>query len=179
MLAGAGLGDDARLAHPQREQRLAERVVDLVGAGVIEVFALEVDVRAAAFFGQPLRSTAATAGRRSSAAGPPARSETPDRAGPRRTPPPARPGRASAFRAHTARRTRRIGRRRRGRAKWRCGCCHTPARSSSGSRNLSLRKGTRRIRFAHSPWQPSVKRELPILDRQHEVVKGVARPTAS
>ena len=35
VLAGAGLGDHALLAHPQREQRLAERVVDLVGAGVI------------------------------------------------------------------------------------------------------------------------------------------------
>ncbi len=41
VLAGAGLGDHALLAHPQREQRLAERVVDLVGAGVVEVFALE------------------------------------------------------------------------------------------------------------------------------------------
>ena len=43
VLAGAGLGDDPRLAHPLGEQRLAERVVDLVGAGVVEVLALEVD----------------------------------------------------------------------------------------------------------------------------------------
>jgi hypothetical protein len=43
VLAGAGLGDDPPLAHPQGEQRLAERVVDLVGAGVVEVLALEVD----------------------------------------------------------------------------------------------------------------------------------------
>ena len=41
VLAGAGLGDDAPLAHPLREQRLPERVVDLVRAGVREVFALE------------------------------------------------------------------------------------------------------------------------------------------
>ncbi len=42
VLAGAGLGDDARLAHPHGEQALAERVVDLVGAGVEQVLALEV-----------------------------------------------------------------------------------------------------------------------------------------
>ena len=41
VLSGAGLGDDAALAHPLREQRLAERVVDLVRAGVREVLALE------------------------------------------------------------------------------------------------------------------------------------------
>ena len=41
VLAGAGLGDDARLAHLLREQHLAERVVDLVRARVAEVLALE------------------------------------------------------------------------------------------------------------------------------------------
>ena len=41
VLAGAGLGDDALLAHAPGEQRLAEHVVDLVRAGVGEVFALE------------------------------------------------------------------------------------------------------------------------------------------
>ncbi len=45
--AGAGFGDDARLAHAAREQRLADHVVDLVRAGVVEVFALEIDLRAA------------------------------------------------------------------------------------------------------------------------------------
>ena len=54
VLAGAGLGDHALLAHPQREQRLAERVVDLVGAGVVEVLALELDLRPAALLAQPL-----------------------------------------------------------------------------------------------------------------------------
>ena len=43
VLAGAGLGDDPGLAEPARQQRLAERVVDLVGAGVGEVLALEVE----------------------------------------------------------------------------------------------------------------------------------------
>ena len=41
VLAGAGLGDDARLAHALGQQRLADHVVDLVGAGVVQVFALE------------------------------------------------------------------------------------------------------------------------------------------
>ena len=46
--AGAGLGDDARLAHAAREHDLAEHIVDLVRAGVIELLALEIDLRAAA-----------------------------------------------------------------------------------------------------------------------------------
>ena len=48
VLAGAGLGDDAALAHALGQQRLAEDVVDLVRAGVAEVLALEQDRRAAA-----------------------------------------------------------------------------------------------------------------------------------
>ena len=47
MLTRAGLGDDARLAQPIREQRLTDAVVDLVRTGVIEVLALEIDLRAA------------------------------------------------------------------------------------------------------------------------------------
>ena len=54
VLAGAGLGDDARLAHPPGEQRLADAVVDLVGAGVVEVLALEVDAGAAGLARQAL-----------------------------------------------------------------------------------------------------------------------------
>ena len=42
VLAGAGLGDDAGLAEPAGEQRLPERVVDLVRAGMAEVLALQV-----------------------------------------------------------------------------------------------------------------------------------------
>jgi len=45
VLPGAGLGDDARLPHAPGEQRLAERVVDLVRAGMGQVLALEVDRR--------------------------------------------------------------------------------------------------------------------------------------
>jgi hypothetical protein len=40
VLARPGLGDDPLLPHPLRQQRLAERVVDLVGAGVGEILAL-------------------------------------------------------------------------------------------------------------------------------------------
>ncbi len=43
VLAGPGLGDHPRLAEPAGEERLAEGVVDLVGAGVGEVLALEVE----------------------------------------------------------------------------------------------------------------------------------------
>lgn len=45
VLAGAGLGDDAGLAHAAGQQGLADGVVDLVRAGVVEVFALEQDLR--------------------------------------------------------------------------------------------------------------------------------------
>ena len=44
VLAGAGLGDDAGLPEPAGQERLAEGVVDLVGTGVGEVLALEVEV---------------------------------------------------------------------------------------------------------------------------------------
>ena len=43
VLAGPGLGDYPALAHPLRQQRLADGVVDLVGAGVSEVLAFQVD----------------------------------------------------------------------------------------------------------------------------------------
>ncbi len=54
MHAGAGLGDDARLAHALGQQDLAEHVVHLMRAGVIEVLALEIDLGAAEMRGQPL-----------------------------------------------------------------------------------------------------------------------------
>ena len=53
VLAGAGLGDHARLAEALGEQRLAEHVVDLVRAGVVEVLALEEDPRTAGVLGEP------------------------------------------------------------------------------------------------------------------------------
>jgi hypothetical protein len=54
MLAGAGFGDDPGLAHALGQQDLPEAVVDLVRAGVVQLVALEVDLRAAEMLGQPL-----------------------------------------------------------------------------------------------------------------------------
>ena len=53
MLTRAGFGDDAPLAHAPGEQGLTERIVDLVRAGMREVFALEEDARAARHGAQP------------------------------------------------------------------------------------------------------------------------------
>ena len=55
VLAGAGFRDDARLAHPHREEGLAEGVVDLVSARVEEILAFEKDPRAAEALREPLR----------------------------------------------------------------------------------------------------------------------------
>ena len=54
MLARAGFRDNARLAHSDGEQDLPDAIVDLVRAGVIQLVALEPDLRAAHGFGQPL-----------------------------------------------------------------------------------------------------------------------------
>ena len=54
MLAGAGFGDDALLAHAAGKQDLAHHIVDLVGARVVEFVALEINFRAAQMFGQAL-----------------------------------------------------------------------------------------------------------------------------
>ena len=54
VLAGAGLGDDAGLAHALGDQCLAQHVVDLVRAGVVEVLALEEDPHAAGVLGEAL-----------------------------------------------------------------------------------------------------------------------------
>jgi hypothetical protein len=43
VLPGARLGDDPVLAHASRQQGLTEGVVELVGAGVAEVLALQVN----------------------------------------------------------------------------------------------------------------------------------------
>ena len=53
--ARARLGDETRLAHAPRQQRLSDRVVHLVRARVVEVFALEDDPRAAKVFREPPR----------------------------------------------------------------------------------------------------------------------------
>lgn len=52
--AGAGLGDDAFLAHAPGQEDLADAVVDLVRAGMVQLLALEVDLRPAAVLGQAL-----------------------------------------------------------------------------------------------------------------------------
>ncbi|MNU28796.1 hypothetical protein D3C71_172400 [compost metagenome] len=52
MHAGAGLGDDAFLAHAPCQQDLADAVVNLVRAGVVQLFALEINLCAAAELGQ-------------------------------------------------------------------------------------------------------------------------------
>ena len=44
VLAGAGLGDHAGLPHLLGQQDLADGVVDLVGAGMVAVLALQVEV---------------------------------------------------------------------------------------------------------------------------------------
>ena len=49
MLPGAGLGDDALLAHAPGQQQLPDHVVDLVRTGMIEILPLEIDLRAAQF----------------------------------------------------------------------------------------------------------------------------------
>ena len=54
VLAGARLGDDALLAHAARQHDLAGDVVHLVRAGVVQLLALQVDLRAAEMLGQAL-----------------------------------------------------------------------------------------------------------------------------
>ena len=55
VLTGACLGNDARLSKVLGQQGLPHRVVDLMGASVIQVFALEPDLRPAPGTGQTAR----------------------------------------------------------------------------------------------------------------------------
>jgi hypothetical protein len=54
MLPRPRLRDDARLAHAPRQQNLADAVVDLVRACVVQLVALEIDFRAAKMLRQAL-----------------------------------------------------------------------------------------------------------------------------
>ena len=123
VLAGPGLGDDPGLAEAAGQERLAEGVVDLVGTGVGEVLALQVDAEriGGAGLAPPAsrlrggerrrapavrRDRAASAGRRRSRA---ARAAPPRTGGPpgsRSRPARGPGGPPSASRARTARRTR-------------------------------------------------------------------------
>ena len=130
MHAGAGLGDDARLAHALGQHDLAEHVVHLVRAGVIEVLALEVDLGAAEMRGQPLgeieRRRPADVVLRDAR---PSRGGTPDRPWPPHRPSPGRGSAASASRRQSGRRRCRNGRARRAR----CGTSWVAAARSCGS----------------------------------------------
>ena len=131
VLAGAGLGDDALRAEPLREQRLAERVVDLVRAGVREVLALEPDLRAPGR-GQPRREASAPwAGRPRSAARRRAAPGNRRDAGARGCRPRGDRAPGSASPARSGRRRGRSGRGRRG----------TCRAISSASSALAVRRG--------------------------------------
>ncbi len=52
VLSGTGLGNDLLFAHALGEQNLADGIVDLVCAEMVQVFALQVDFRAAQLFSQ-------------------------------------------------------------------------------------------------------------------------------
>jgi len=54
VLAGARFGDDPVLAHPSGEQHLAERIVDLVRAGVTEILPLQPERRSAGSLAEPI-----------------------------------------------------------------------------------------------------------------------------
>ncbi|KAG1283620.1 hypothetical protein G6F64_014344 [Rhizopus arrhizus] len=72
VLAGAGFCNDARLSHPSGQQDLAQAVVDLVRAGVVEVFPLQEDAGPQLFAdcaGMEQRAGAAHVRSRSSRAG--------------------------------------------------------------------------------------------------------------
>ena len=55
MLSSAGLSDDPGLAHAPGEQDLAQHIIDLVRTGMVQLVALEIDLRAAEMLGQARR----------------------------------------------------------------------------------------------------------------------------
>ena len=63
MLPRTRLGDDARLAHAARKNDLAQHVVDLVRARVVQLVALEIDFRAAKALRHPFGEVKRAEGR--------------------------------------------------------------------------------------------------------------------
>ena len=120
VLARARLGDHARLAHALGQQHLAQHVVDLVAAGVVQLVALEIDLGAAQLLGQALgvieraRPAGIVLQQRVELA-----LELRIGLGRRCRPSPARGSAASGFRRRSGRRKCRNARARRGR----CGSC--------------------------------------------------------
>src|SRR5690242_14408642 len=55
MLSRTGFGDDPPLPHPLCQQRLTDAVVDLMGAGVQQVFTLEIDLCSAELLSETAR----------------------------------------------------------------------------------------------------------------------------
>ena len=194
VLARARLGDDALLAHPLHEQRLAERVVDLVGAGVAQVLALEEDAAAEALGQAARRGRAASAARRSRAAGRGTRTRRPGRAAPPRTPPRSRAAAPSASRARSGRRTGRSARPRP--ATRRSSDASTlvmpppppprapPSRTPSPSPGpcdpvAPRRRSTRRRRAAARPASPRRRSRARARRRASGTTRGSARPFTS
>src|SRR3989338_4192605 len=54
MLSCAGLSDEAALAHAQRQQRLPQAIVDLMRAGVEQIFPFEIDAQPPKRLAEPL-----------------------------------------------------------------------------------------------------------------------------
>ena len=53
MLTGAGFGNHSGLARAFSQEYLTEDIVDLMRTGVVQVFTLEIDTRAAQILGHP------------------------------------------------------------------------------------------------------------------------------
>ena len=107
MLSRAGLGDHAMLAHALDQQPLPQAVVDLVRAGVQQVFALQINLRPTQLLGKPPRKKQ----RRRTPRKSPQQLIQPrlkflDRASPSRTRAPVLRAQPSESPAHTARRKR-------------------------------------------------------------------------
>ena len=56
MLTGPGLRNDAPLFHAHGQQHLADGIVDLMCAGMAQVFPFQINLCAAQLLGQPIRT---------------------------------------------------------------------------------------------------------------------------